>query len=149
MFIKQEELFEGISAGAKGLIEKHKMKQTYGEGESIFREGEEAHYFYMLEDGKVDLVVGAPRETRFLASYPGEIFGWSALVKPHHYLAEARCMTQSTIWRVSMEAIVHIIKDYPLDGLLVYRNLSGILGQRLIAAYRDRPADPETAAPGG
>ncbi len=149
MFIKKEELFDGVSAGARGVIEKHRTTQTYREGESVFQEGEEAHYFYMLEDGKVDLVVGEPRETRFLAYYPGEIFGWSALVKPHRYLAQARCMTQSTVSRVPIEAIVRIMKDYPLDGVLIYRNLSGILGQRLIAAYRDRHAEPERAAYGG
>ncbi|MGD0486739.1 MAG: cyclic nucleotide-binding domain-containing protein [Syntrophorhabdales bacterium] len=149
MFIKQEELFDGISADARGVIERHKTKQIYREEEPVFQEGEEAHYFYMLEDGKVDLVVGEPRETRFLAYYPGEIFGWSALVKPHRYLAQARCMTQSTISRVPVEAIIRIIKDYPSDGVLIYRNLSGILGQRLIAAYRDRQAEPEVAAYGG
>ena len=149
MFIKKEELLDGISADARGVIEKHKTTQTYRAGETVFQEGEEAHYFYMLEDGKVDLVVGGPRETRFLAYYPGEIFGWSALVKPHRYLAQARCMTQSTISRVPIEAIVRIMKDYPSDGVLIYRNLSGILGQRLIAAYRDRQAEPETAAYGG
>jgi CRP-like cAMP-binding protein len=149
MFIKQEELFEGMSAGARGVIEKDKTKQTYREGESVFLEGEEAHYFYLLEEGRVDLVVGDPRETRFLASYPGEIFGWSALIKPHRYLAHARCMAQSVIWRVSTEAIIHIIKDYPPDGTLIYRNLSGILGHRLIAAYRDRHAEPEMTAYGG
>ncbi len=149
MFIKQVELFEGISAGARDIIERHKTKQICKAEESVFLEGEEAHYFYMLEDGKVDLVVGEPRETRFLAFYPGEIFGWSALVKPHRYLAQARCMTQSTIFRVPVEAVIRIVKDYPPDGVLIYRNLSSILGQRLIAAYRDRQAEPETAAYGG
>jgi hypothetical protein len=58
-------------------------------------------------------------------------------------------MTESTISRVPIEAIARIMKDHPSDAILIYRNLSSILGQRLIAAYRDRQAEPERAAYGG
>ncbi|MGA3174501.1 MAG: cyclic nucleotide-binding domain-containing protein [Syntrophorhabdales bacterium] len=149
MFIRQGELLDGVSAEARGVIESYRTKQTCKEGGSVFQENEEARYFYILEDGKVDLVVGEPQETRFLAYYPGEIFGWSALVKPHRYLAQARCMTDSTMWRVPIEAIDRVIEDYPSDGILIYRNLSSILGQRLIAAYRERREEQKRVAYGG
>ena len=148
MFIGQAELLGGVSTEARGIIESHKTRQTFEEGELIFKEGAEADHFYMLDSGKVDLVVGEPQETRFLAYYPGEIFGWSALVRPHRYLSTARCMTQSAVSRISVEAIHRIVNDYPEDGILIYRNLAGILGERLIEAYRDRQAEPKQVAYG-
>jgi CRP/FNR family transcriptional regulator, cyclic AMP receptor protein len=139
MFIRQAELFEGVSSGANGVIDRQKRKQSYKEGGLVFQEGDAAQYLYILEEGKVDLFVGRQEEMHFLVYYPGEIFGWSALVKPHQYLAHARCVTDCTVSRVPKQAIDdEIVKDYPTDGLLIYKNLAAILGQRLIAAYRDR-----------
>lgn len=149
MFIREKGLLGGVSTEAKGIIESHKTWQTYKEGDLIFKEGEEAGHLYMLDDGKVDLLVGKPQETRFLAYYPGEVFGWSALLRPHRYLSTARCMTQSAVSRISIEAIRRILKDYPEDGILIYQNLAGILGERLIEAYRDRQAEPKQVTYGG
>ena len=138
MFIRQAELFEGMSSGAKGVIDRQKTKQSYKEGGLVFQEGDAAEYFYILEDGKVDLFVGRQEEIHFLVYYPGEVFGWSALVEPHQYLAHARCVTDCTVSRVPKRAIDELVRDYPTDGLLIYKNLAAILGQRLIAAYRNR-----------
>jgi CRP-like cAMP-binding protein len=149
MFVREKGLLRGVSTEARGIIESHKRRQTYREGDLIFKEGEEAGHLYMLDDGKVDLLVGKPQETRFLAYYPGEVFGWSALLRPHRYLSTARCMTQSAVSRISIEAIRRIVKDYPEDGILIYQNLAGILGERLIEAYRDRQAEPKQATYGG
>ncbi len=149
MFIREKGLLGGVSTEAKGIIESHKTWQTYKEGDLIFKEGEEAGHLYMLDDGKVDLLVGKPQETRFLAYYPGEVFGWSALLRPHRYLSTARCMTQSAVSRISIEAIRRIVKDYPEDGILIYQNLARILGERLIEAYRDRQAEPKQVTYGG
>lgn len=148
MFIREKGLLGGVSTEARGIIESHKTRQTYKEGDLIFKEGEEAGHLYMLDDGKVDLLVGKPQETRFLAYYPGEVFGWSALLRPHRYLSTARCMTQSAVSRISIEAIRRIVKDYPEDGILIYQNLARILGERLIEAYRDRQAEPKQATYG-
>ncbi len=149
MFIREKGLLGGVSTEARGIIESHKTRQTYKEGDLIFKEGEEAGHLYMLDDGKVDLLVGKQQETRFLAYYPGEVFGWSALLRPHRYLSTARCMTQSAVSRISIEAIRRIVKDYPEDGILIYQNLARILGERLIEAYRDRQAEPKQVTYGG
>jgi hypothetical protein len=47
-------------------------------------------------------------------------------------------VTDCTVSRVPKRAIDELVKDYPTDGLLIYKNLAAILGQRLIAAYRNR-----------
>jgi len=150
MFIRQAELFEGVSPEANAIMERNKTKQSYKEGDIVFQEADEARCFYIIEDGKVGLFVGRQEEMHFLVDYPGEIFGWSALVQPHRYLAHARCMTECSVSRVSMQAMDEIVKEYPSDGLLIYKNLAAIAAQRLIAAYRDRgEAEPKQVAYGG
>jgi CRP-like cAMP-binding protein len=104
-------------------------------GDLIFQEGGVGHFFYMLEDGKVDLYIGKQEEARFLVFYPGEIFGWSALIGTHRYLATARCVADSIVTRIPTSAVDELLKDYPLDGHLLYKNLAAILGERLIGMY--------------
>ena len=147
MFIKQAELFEGVSTGAKHLIESRGMEQTYKVGDLIFQEGGEGRFFYMLEDGKVDLYIGKREEARFLVHYPGEIFGWSALIATRKYLATARCVADSVVTRVPISTVDEVLKDYPRDGQLLYKNLAGILGERLIGAYYQNLPQPEYQAP--
>ena len=147
MFIRQAELLEGVSANAKRIIETQGIERSYKAGDIVFQEGDEGAYFYMLEDGKVDLFVGKQQEVRFLVYYPGEIFGWSALVKPHRYLASARCATESTITRVPRTAVDIVSKDYPTDGQLIYKHLAGILAERLIEAYRENLPQSGRQAP--
>ena len=146
MFIKQEELFKGLSGGAKHLIESRGMEQTHKAGDLIFREGDEGHFFYMLENGKVDLYIGKQEEGRFLVYYPGEIFGWSALIADHRYLATAKCVEDSVVTKIPNSTIDEVIKDYPNDGLLLYQNLAGILGGRLIGTYYQNLSQAEYQA---
>ena len=137
MFIKQAELFEGVSGNAKRVIETQGMERNYKAGDIVFKEGDAGEYFYMLEEGKVDLFLGRQEEMHFLVHYPGEIFGWTALIKPYCYLASARCATDSLITKVPKSAIDIIVKDYPSDGLLIYKHLAGIVSERLVAALRE------------
>ena len=147
MFIRQAELFEGISADAKRVIERQGMELSFKAGAVVFEEGYEAPYFYILEEGKVDLFVGKQEEKRFLVYYPGEIFGWSALVEPHRYLASARCMADTIMTRIPRQAVDIVLKEYPSDGQLIYQHLAAILAQRLIEAYRESVPQSGIQAP--
>ena len=149
MFIRQAELLEGLSAEAKGVIDRSKTKRDWKAGAWVFQVDEEAQHFFIIETGRMDLLLGKQETLRFLVDYPGEIFGWSALIKPHRYLGSALCMTDCTASMVPREAIDEISKEYPPDGVLIYRNLAAILGQRLIEAYRDREDGPKQVAYGG
>ncbi len=147
MFIKESDLFKGISGGAKHLIESRGMEQNYKAGDLIFQEGSTGPFFYMLEDGKVDLFIGKDEQARFLVFYPGEIFGWSSLIGARQYLATAKCMADSVITRIPISTVDEVLKDYPSDGQLFYRNLAAVLGERLIGMYHQHLLQPGYHAP--
>jgi len=147
MFIKQAELFDGVGAGAKHLIESRGTEQTCKAGDVIFQEGSVGHFFYMLEDGKVDLYIGKQEEARFLVFYPGEIFGWSSLIGTRRYLATARCAADSVVTRIPVSVVDEVLKDYPADGQLFYKNLAATLAERLIGMYHQHLPRAEYQAP--
>ena len=59
-------------------------KQThFAAGEHIFREGEHAHYFYLIESGKVVLQTHSGGHPVLIATLgAGEVLGWSWLFSP-------------------------------------------------------------------
>ncbi|MCC6589239.1 MAG: cyclic nucleotide-binding domain-containing protein [Bryobacterales bacterium] len=54
-------------------------------GKHIFREGEEAHQFYLIRQGRVALQIAAPQHKPIVVETlgEGEILGWSWLLPPY------------------------------------------------------------------
>ncbi len=69
-------------------------------------------------------------------SKPGEILGWSALVEPYVYTANAKATKDTRVIRVSRDLIEQAISEHPAEGLAVLKNLTGIIAQRLRYAYK-------------
>ncbi len=126
MFPRKAEWFGGISPDSQRLIDGLGTTQIFKAGEVIFREEEEGRYFYILEQGRINYLVGKVRQMCFLVTYPGEIFGWSSIVAPHRYIATALAINDCTLTRVPREAIDRIVHEYPTDGELIYRRLSAM-----------------------
>ena len=129
MFPRKAEWFGGISIDAQRVIDDLGTRQTSKAGEVIFREEEEGRYFYILEQGRINYLVGKA-EICFLVAYPGEIFGWSSIVAPHRYIATALAINDSTLTRVPREAIERIADEYPSDGERIYQKLSAMMRRR-------------------
>jgi len=90
------------------------MERSYKAGEVVSKKAMKSEYFYMLEEGKVDLYVGKQEEMRFLVHYPGEIFGWSALVKPHRYLASGAVRGREHHYQGTQERYRYHIERLPV-----------------------------------
>jgi len=60
----------------------------------IFHEGEEAHRFYLLRQGRVAIEVRAPQRGPLTVEtvQAGEVLGWSWLVPPHRFHFDARAI---------------------------------------------------------
>ena len=60
----------------------------FDDGDKIITDGKTNDFFFILEEGRVDLRFEVPyrktsKEMTVLTIEPGECFGWSALVPPH------------------------------------------------------------------
>lgn len=143
MFIEQSELFKGLSQGALEAIRKEGAEKSYGPSDQVFREDDHAADFYVLAEGNVRLVMGDAEELCFVVDNAGEVFGWSALVEPYRYRATARCAGPSRLVVLPRRAVEEVERNYPRDGLVIFKNLAAIVTEKLREAYQEQVSEAD------
>jgi CRP-like cAMP-binding protein len=127
----------GMSEHHLRLLADCAMKIRFEAGQTIFREGESANRFYLIEQGEVALE-SAARETAPVVIdtvRSGDLLGWSWIFPPHvwHFGAHAVLPTTAiffygTILRQYCE------KDHTL-GYELFRRMSEVMTRRLQSAH--------------
>ena len=133
---KESDLFKGVSQRVLGEIGKIAEEISFEKDAVIFRTDEEAPYIYELVQGVVDIVVLERDNMHFSVMRPGEIFGLSALVEPYVYTATANCVSDVKVIRIARDSIENVVQHHPAEGLMIYKHLAGIIGNRLRSAYQ-------------
>jgi CRP-like cAMP-binding protein len=136
MAIKESDLFKGVSQRFITKIANNSEEETFKKNSFIFKTGEKASNFFVLAEGAIDISLGKREGAHMSVSKPGEIFGWSALVEPYVYTANAKATKDTRVIRVSRDLIEQAISEHPAEGLAVLKNLTGIIAQRLRYAYK-------------
>ena len=133
---KESDLFKGVSQRVINEIGKKSEEMFFEKDSIICRVDEDAAYIYELAEGTVDIVVSEKDNMHYSIMRPNEIFGWSALVEPYVYTATARCVTDVKVVRIARDIIEEAVKHHPEEGLIIYKHLAGLIGQRLRSAYQ-------------
>lgn len=80
------------------LLADSAMRVRFEAGELIFREGDPANRFYLIEEGRVSLE--APRRDEAAVTVqvigPGDVLGWSWLFPPYYWQFDARAQEPTT-----------------------------------------------------
>jgi len=117
---------DGMSELHLRILAENATKTHFAPGEIIFRQGESANRFYLIEHGEVALQThAAGRLTTVQTIGPGEALGWSWLFPPHHWLCDARAQKES--WAISMDAL-----SVYVPGLLEKSEVDTALGYELM-----------------
>ena len=135
MFIDEADLFKELSQEFMGELAKIMVDESYGEGSSLFKEGDSSDYLYVLEKGRVRLSIGESGHIVYLLSDPGEVFGWSSLVEGTAYTATAECLEESKLIKIEKGKLHKLFEKHPADGMLFFKHLAKVIGQRLINSY--------------
>ncbi len=135
MLIDQTDLGRGMSWEFTNEIYAITTTESFTEGDFLFREGDHAEYFYVLLQGRVRLSMGKTGQVVYIVDRPGEAFGWSSLVGRKVYSASAECVLASKCFRIDKEAFDEVLERTTADGVIFFRRLAGILGERLINMY--------------
>jgi CRP/FNR family cyclic AMP-dependent transcriptional regulator len=104
-------------------------------GERIFREGEEANKFYLVQEGKLAIeVFGAERGAlSILTVGPGEVLGWSWLVPPYRWQFDAYALEPVRAIALDGECLrTKAEKDHGL-GYELLKRISRVMAERLHA----------------
>jgi len=134
MFIKEIDLFKGMGVEIIDEIFKISAIESHSIGDILFKQGDPAHTFYLLEQGEVKLSIGGEGRISFTMS-PGDAFGWSSLAGRDMYTATAECRLPSKLIKIETEKLDKIFEKYPTTGLIFFKRLSGIIGERLTRTY--------------
>jgi CRP-like cAMP-binding protein len=92
--VTQHPFFSGMSPAHLAVLAECAERTEFAAGTMIFRRGEAAQRFYLIEVGAVSVEIGdEARGTIFIQTLgAGEVLGWSWLLPPHHWRFDARAV---------------------------------------------------------
>lgn len=90
--IQATPFFQGMEPRHTELITGCATNVRWGEGETIFRQGDTAEHFYLVRSGLVAVQLMVPHRgiTTILTVGEGEVLGWSWLFPPYRWHFDAR-----------------------------------------------------------
>lgn len=128
-------LFRNLPDPLLDQIDKLGEELTFSQGDTIFKEGQEADQLHFLLRGEVLLKVkltSRPESITVSAvNQKFEIFGWSGVVPPYHYTASAVCETDCNILTIPSVKLMKLLEENPAAGFIVMRRLTEIISSRL------------------
>lgn len=134
--IAEHEFFRGLADRHIRFITGCAMNTRFEKGHAIFREGEEAHQFYLVREGLVAIELAVPDEgfTTLQTAGPNEVLGWSWLFPPYRWRFGARA-TEPTLALVFDGKCLRAKceKDHEL-GHELFKRFTYVIAQRLEAA---------------
>jgi len=114
------------------------IEKTHEAQKIIFEAGKEAKNLYILEEGRVNLVVKIPtgssdllEETVVRTITKGSVFGWSALVPPHVYTMSAICSQPSKVVVISGNELRTLFDEDAHFGYEIMSGLLRVIGTRV------------------
>lgn len=130
----------------KGMSQRHveilascARRTHFDEGQIIFRQGETANRFYLIEEGAVDLVAATKSGERKIVAgtiRPGGVLGWSWLFPPYEWQFTARASWEtSAIFFYATILREHCETDTSL-GFELFKRMAAEMVKRLQSARR-------------
>ncbi len=106
---------------------------VFKEGSQIFKEGDEAEKFYLVRTGRVALEINGRDKgrVRILTVGPGQILGWSWIVKPYKWHFDSFAIDDVRAIALDGECLRRKCEEDPKLGFEMLKRFSQILEQRL------------------
>lgn len=108
----------------------------YEEGETIFQEGEQANYFYLIGRGRVSLDIHVPHRgiVPVLTIDEGDVLGWSWLFPPYLWQFSARALDQTQAVAFNGRCLREKCQQDHELGYELMKRFASVMTQRLQAA---------------
>jgi len=133
-WLKKTELFGTLSESQLSILLSHSSVESFPEGKTIFRQGDEANYLYILIEGMLDLSVKTGEKFDFLTSKvekEGAAFGIPSLIEPFCYNVTATCLKPSKILAINAGRLKMDMEKDPTMGMEIMKKLVSIYFNRL------------------
>jgi len=128
------ELFNGLNRSLLQKLAALARPEEYAKGATLYRPGDPAEDFYVLDSGRVEFLVGRGDRTApggFMLK-KGEVFGWAALLDGYpNRIASARCLEDSSVLRINGKQALAVLEQDPGAGFVVMRRLAALIARYL------------------
>ncbi len=94
VIIQEHPFLKGLEPKYISLVAGCASNVRFEEGQVLFREGEEAHSFYIIRQGKIAIETYAAERGSIIIDTltDGDILGWSWLIPPYNWHFDARAI---------------------------------------------------------
>lgn len=127
--IQNAEIFIGLRKEELREISALCNIEEIKKGTVLCREGDPAEKLYILESGKV--IIRFKSGYTFDISNPGQIIGWSTLINPHRFKADAICDEDCRLISIKGHELLELCRKQKNIGLTIMDNLAGVVFKRL------------------
>ena len=133
-WLKKTELFGALEESRRSFLVSHSSVETFPEGRTIFRQGDEANQLYFLIEGAIDLSFKTAEQIDILTSKvekEGAVFGVPSLIEPFRYNVTATCLKPSKVFVIDAVRVRMEMERDPSMGMEILKNLVSIYFNRL------------------
>nr|NLI50666.1 cyclic nucleotide-binding domain-containing protein [Propionibacterium sp.] len=136
--LRAHPFFDDFDPATVALLAGCATSVRFAPGEVIFREAEPADAFYVLQSGRVALQVHHPAGGALVTSTVehDEVLGWSWLVPPYRWTADAVAVAETNAVRFAAGCLRGTCADDPAVGYVFLRKIAQVLAHRLASANR-------------
>ncbi|MGC8667841.1 MAG: cyclic nucleotide-binding domain-containing protein [Chthonomonadales bacterium] len=133
--LAEHPFFEGLDPQHLKAIEDCATNVRFKPDEYIFREGEEANWFYLIRQGKVALEVFHLEQGSIIIQTlgPGDVLGWSWLIPPYRWRFDARALEHVRAFALDGRCLRTKCDESPELGYALLKRFAMVLEQRLQA----------------
>ena len=126
-------LFQGFDTKEIEKLLRFVERQNYNKGDFIFKQDDEAHKLYIIEKGMVNILLQLKSTTQLTIATEtsGGAFGWSALIPPHRYTADAKCLEPCQLLALDGAKVRELCYQEPDLGVKLMENLACFIAKRL------------------
>jgi len=131
--ISEISIFGGVSDVQWSTILPKLERGEFRKGERIFQRGDEPTHIYILQSGRVELLISdndVTFEKKVLG--PGECFGQVSLMSMHRHTATAVAEEDTVIVALSRHALIELQRENIALFALLMMNVSRELARRLL-----------------
>jgi CRP-like cAMP-binding protein len=129
------DLFSGLEGSQFNKLAEISEICTRKKDDYLFKVGEDAHHVYVLLGGKVSIQVPLSSRPEMVSivilSKEGQLIGWSGLMGPSHYTADAICLDDSTFLEIHGEEFFKVLESNKAGGFGVLQKIITVISERL------------------
>jgi CRP-like cAMP-binding protein len=135
-YLPDHPFFAGLDATQLALVAGCARNVSFAPGEFLFREGERADQFFVVQRGRVALEVHGPAVGTMVvdAAEAGDVVGWSWLVPPYSWLFDARAVEPTGAVAFDGRCLRGKCEENPHLGYTLMKLVTQVMFSRLVAA---------------